>query len=567
VPVGTGAGAFYLNWGSHLTRFVMPGLMALALILIVLNYAFDYLRSTDEPVINVPGLTTPVSPRASLGFRLGAQPAAVYRVQFLTAELGDGGGGTAFLIDANCGIFATNMHVAEELLNDGIVGELQQPMTAAAISITGIKPHPARAPLLELYDTYGPVGTEPGAGGGSFVPRDPLDAALLTTGTGGLDACKPPPGVKFPEPIALAPLVSGQSLGAGTPAAIIHYPGSGTKSSSYPSLEATARVEFGTVRALGSSIPVPLAERAATPLFEDYVFLSAQVIGGSSGGVVLGPTGAAVGLIEAGSSSGDSTLRYQEAISIQSRIIAEIRDPNPDALVARYLEQAKLRLKTYLASPDYQTQQVRAAIDANSSMLGVSPTIGQPVSDMIVQKGLSNSFCAGGTMCIVPSDLGSPFTKGWFTRVNVTLDSSKINYVSASDFDLASAPSAAEEALISEKGFVTQTGFCPIAMATLKPQAAEDGGGMAVDRFERHSALPSMLFPATFKGQQSVDLLIFRPSFCSDKFLKAHVVTVPFTLETRAPAQTSALETVLRAANRALVSFGEAAAPPLWRED
>lgn len=539
--------------------------MALALILIVFNYVFDYLRTTDAPPINLPGLTTPVSPRAGLGFRLGAQPAAVYRVQFFSGSQSDAGGGTAFLVDAKCGIFATNAHVAEDLLRDGIEGALQAPQTGALLPITGMKEHPARSPLFALFDGYGPVGADPDIAQRTFVPNDPLDVAWLLAGSGTFENCKPPPNAAFPQPIALASDSVAAALTAGTPAAIIHYPGSGNETATYPSLESTARVEFGTIRALGSSLPVPLAQRAQSPLFENFLFLSAQVIGGSSGGVVLGPTGAAIGLIAVVTGNSDDGIQYQETIALPARIVAEVGDPNPDALIARYLEQAKARLKSYQSAPVYLIGRMKEAVEAGSGGLGTTATFGEPRSEEIVQKDLSTAFCSGGGDCIVASDFGSPLARGWFTRHSVTVDTSKINYVGAVDYDLLAEAGGEDSKKMSEKGIAVRQGFCPIALAQLQPRPS--GAGLGVAQFASLDTNPVMIFPATFKGQQSVDLLMFRPAYCSDRFLKAHIAILPFTLDTRAPAQTSALETILRAANKTLVRFGEAAAPPLWTEE
>lgn len=540
----------------------MPGLMAVALILISINFAWDYLRSRDKQQVSGPTSASPApSPAANLGFTLSGQTAAVYRAFYRTGSENDTGGGTAWLIDDKCGIFVTNAHVAEDFDLEGYELLLQQPQTAQTLKVTARALHPARTALLELYDQYGPVGLNATSDITGFVPSMPLDVALLSVAEKATAECKLPDGVKLPKPIALAPDVPGPALAPGTPAAIVHYPGTGNASVAYPSLEATPRVEFGTLRAAGSSLPVPYDVRVKTPLFEDNLFFSMQTTGGSSGGVILGPDGAAIGLSFAATADDDRGLAYQEAIALPVRVVAETMPAGPETLVAAYVQQAKTRFQAYLSSHDYLERVAANRVRSFAGNIGAAATLGLVQRETIVQSGFGKSFCSGATSCILASDTGSPFSKGWFTRHSVSIDSAQINIVAAIDIDLDSEPSSADEKIAKKNDIDTGTGFCPIVLAQL---TADADGGLAVTNQTSHEATPMLLIPASHKGQVKIDILVFRPSFCSDTFLTAHMAIVPFSIDMRAPTATSSIEQLMRAAGRSLIGFGRSAAPPLW---
>lgn len=545
----------------------MPGLMALALALISMNFAFDYLRTTEQPPIRASApVPSVVSPQPKLGFQLGAQPAAVYRAFYRNATQKDFGGGTAWLIDATCGIFVTNAHVAADFDLEGHELFLQQPQTAQTLKVTARALHPARAALLKLYDQYGPIGLNPAGDNEGFAPDAPLDVALLSVAEKVSPDCKLPAGVTLPEAIAFSADILDANPVPGTPVAIVHYPGTGNSSAYYPSLEATPRVEFGTLRALGSSLPVPYDLRIKTPLFEDFMYVSAQSVGGSSGSVVLGPSGTAIGLNAMVTAGVDRGLDYQETIAFPARIVAETMTSAPDTLVAAYVAQAKLRFQTYLPAQEYLSRMLAGRIDTLSGRFGTTATKLAVRGEAVVQSGYGNSYCApgGGSRCILASDLGSPFSRGWFTRHRISIDSSKINVVAAIDMDLDIEATEEEAKLGKEKSIETDGSFCPIGLAQLGD--GYDGSLSVLDKTSLEGT-PSLVIPAAYKGMQSVDILIFRPSFCSEEFLTAHVAVVPFTLDTRAPSAVSALEHFMRAANRTLIDFGQSAAPPLWPKD
>lgn len=568
-----GAGAVF---GVNRVRFITPVISLLAILAVGLNFWLDYRRDLARPVTEQP--PGPASLTGKLAgesqrFPVEGMADSVFLVVVEgIVERQRYGSATAFLVDAKCGIFATNAHVAETLTPDSRL-VLRQPGTDVELEVTAAKVHPAFNRMREIFDESGPIlefrRTKKGQDYDNSVPNLQFDFGLLYVQTNpGEKDCKLPPGVTLPRAL---PLASPQSVGqirAGDPIAIIGYPGSGNFSATLAPLAALPRVDFGTVRAVGSGLPPAKAGPSERTVLDTVLFHSAATIGGSSGSPLLNAAGEVVAVHSRGIAASGGGRSYQEGAADGVEALRLMLDGTAEAALPQYATAIQSRVKNYVPLAAYARSLAMDAVKATALKYGMQESIASSNMRQIKFGPDAREGCAGpGKDCVYVDSISKDFMTGRFAIVDVPIDTARSNIVSAVDFDQGFDLSGVTSEVRKKFEDMRAISFmCPLMLIHLEPVLGKEGYLFAGE--SELETFSSLLIPATYKGARDVKVVIFRPPFCSESFTRAQMVVTPFELRPgpRKEQNVSMLDRLSGALAGAVNAMGDAVLPADWRE-
>lgn len=554
-------------------RYVTPILSVLAILAVGLNFWLDYRRGG------------PAGPGAPEGWPSLQGKIAGESVRFPIDGLAESvflvvvegvkeqqryGSATAFLVDAKCGIFATNAHVAETRTPDSRV-VLRQPGTDVELEVTAAKVHPAYERMREIFDETAPIlefrRTKKGQEYDNSVPNLQFDLGLLYIQTNpGEKDCKLPEGVTLPKALPLASAQSFAQIKAGDPIAIIGYPGSGNFSATLAPLAALPRVDFGTIRATGSSLPPAKRGPAERTVLDTVLFHSAATIGGSSGSPIINAAGEVIAVHARGVSANGAARSYSEGAADGVEALHLMLDGAAENALPQYAGAIQARVKDYVPLAAYARGIAIDSVTATAKKFGMQESIG--ASGMIQTRfGVETAAgCVNAEKdCVYAESLTRDFRRGRFAFVDVPVDTARASIINAVDFDQGfDLSSLSEESRRKFSGMRAISFMCPLMLVQLEKMA--DGSGYLYARESELETFPSLLLPAEHKGQRDVKVMLYRPPFCSAPFTRAQVVSTPFELRPgpRGNENVSMLDRLGGALADAVNAMGDAVLPADW---
>lgn len=557
-------------------RFVTPILSLLAILAVAVNFWLDYRRDAGGGGTAMPQGAPSLAGRIaaeSMRFSVDGVSDAVFLVVVDgVAEKQRYGSATAFLVDGKCGIFATNAHVAETVTPDSRV-VLRQPGTDVELEVTAAKVHPAYRRMREIYDESGPIleyrRTKKGTEFENAVPNLQFDFGLLYVQTNpGEKDCKLPEGVTLPTALQLAPQEELSNIRAGDPIAVFGYPASGNFSASLAPLAALPRVDFGTIRAIGSLLPPAKAGEPQRTVLDTVLFHSAATIGGSSGSPVVAPSGHVIAVHARGIASTGGGRAYQEGAADTVEALRLMLDGTAEAAVPQYASAILARAKAYVPISAYARLNAIDAIKASAKRFGMREDISDGAAIPLEFGPQAPSVCVtqGGT-CFAAETFVRAFSSGRYAIVDVPLDTARANALSAVDFDqdvdLSGLTDEQRKTYGEQRGI---TFMCPVMIAQLAP--GKEPGSFVFARTSEFETFPSLLIPAEHKGQTETKILLYRPPFCSPHFTRSQLVVTPFELRPGPRGdQVSLLDELSGALAGAVNAMGDAVLPADWRDD
>jgi hypothetical protein len=557
-------------------RFVTPILSLLAILAVGVNFWLDYRRDSggegSASLAGSPSLAGRIAAE-SMRFSVDGVSDSVFLVVV------DGvtdkqryGSATAFLVDGKCGVFATNAHVAETVTPDSRV-VLRQPGTDVELEVTGAKIHPAYKRMREIYDESGPIleyrRTKKGNEFDNAVPNLQFDFGLLYVQTNpGEKDCKLPEGVTLPKALSLASQEELSRIRAGDPIAVFGYPASGNFSASLAPLAALPRVDFGTIRAIGSLLPPAKAGEPQRTVLDTVLFHSAATIGGSSGSPVVAPSGHVIAVHARGIASTGTGRAYQEGAADSVEALRLMLDGTAEAAVPQYASAILARAKAYVPISAYARLNAIDTIKASAKRFGMREDISDGSATQFEFGPEAPGVCLSqGGSCFAAETFARAFSAGRYAVVDITLDTARANVLSAVDFDQDVDISGLTDD--QKKSFGDQRGItfmCPVMIVQLEP--GKEPGSHVFARSSDFETFPSLLVPAEHKGQKETKIALYRPPFCSPNFARAQLVVTPFELRPGPrDDQVSLLDELSGALAGAVNAMGDAVLPADWRED
>jgi hypothetical protein len=551
-------------------------LALLAILAVGFNFWLDYRRDQAR------GEPGPFAPPRSLEGQVAAESArfpveGLSDAVFLVVVEGKAaqqryGSATAFLVDDKCGIFATNAHVAETLTPDSRI-VLRQPGTDVELEVTAAKVHPAYLRMREIFDETGPIleyrRTKKGQEYDNSVPSLQFDFGLLyVQANPGDKDCKLPEGVTLPKALKLAPADSLAQVKAGDPIAIVGYPGSGNFSATLAPLAALPRVDFGTIRAIGSTLPAAKPGPFEHTLLDTVLFHSAATIGGSSGSPVINSKGEVIAVHARGIAANGGGRSYQEGGADGIEALKLMLDGTAEGALPQYAAAISARVKEYVPLAAYARSIAMDSVKSTAKKYGMREEIGSSGLLRTQFGDAAEAGCLGQRKdCVYAESITRDFRLGRFAFVDIPVDTAKANIVGAVDFDLDVDISALSEDV--RRKFTDMraiTFMCPMMLVQLEP--AKDGDGYLFARESDLETFPTLLIPAEHKGQRSIKVALFRPLFCSAPYTRAQVVVTPFELLPGPPKQenVSMIDQLSGALADAVNSMGDAVLPANWRD-
>jgi S1-C subfamily serine protease len=551
-------------------RYGTPVAAALAIIAVGLNFYFDWMSRGGPIGPQGPGGPLSMTNQVT-GAALNLPVADLSKAVFLVVtegEDGRGGTATAFLVDNRCGVFATNAHVAATY---GAAKRLvvRQPQSTVELPVTGVKIHPAFDLMTRTFDSFGPILSFRNLKDGVNVERtSPIvqfDVALLytrpMTAEGGCEDAALP----LPRALALAAKAELALAGPGAPIAVIGYPGTGSFSSTEQAVVALPRVDFGIIRAVGTTLPPAKAGQPPGPL-DRVLFHSAPTIAGSSGSPIFNAFGRVIAIHARGTGGEYLTRRYQEGAADRIEPLIELLTNQEQAALPAYEAAINARLKDYDPASKLARARATQAIAETAKKLGMREALAEGSVIQLEFGEEAETFCLNADKdCVSAKGMSQHFTTGRFASVDVPLDTAKINMLTMVDFDLDKGePQIGETENAALKEQEQSDILCPLVIWEAEAQAS---GSYTVVRQSELETLASILVPARHKGQASAKLVIFRPDYCSQTYRKAQLVVTPFALEAgpREDLTASLLERMVGAVGQALNSAGETIMPAQHR--
>jgi hypothetical protein len=482
------------------------------------------------------------------------------------------GSATAFLVDEKCGVFATNAHVAEAL-TPGARMVLRQPGTDVELDVTAAKVHPAFGRMREIFDEVGPIlefrRTKKGQGYDNSVPSLQFDFGLLYVQTNpGAKDCKLPDGVQLPKALPLASPESVAAIKAGDSIAIVGYPGSGNFSASLAPLAALPRVDFGTVRAVGSSLPPAKAGPVERTVLDSVLFHSAATIGGSSGSPIFNAAGEVVAVHARGIAAYGDGRSYQEGAADGVEALRLMLNGTAEAALPHYAAAIQTRVKTYVPLAAYSRVIAMDVVKASAKKFGMQESIGQSQMRQVQFGPVSAEGCVNEQKdCVYVESISKDFRKGRFSFVDVGIDTGKTNIIGAVDFDQSVDLTGESEEVRKKFAAMRSISFmCPLMLIQLEPIEGKQGYLFA--RESELETFSTLLIPATHKGTKNVKIAAYRPPICSEPFTRAQIVVTPFELRPgpRQDQNVSMLDRLSGALAGAVNAMGDAVLPADWDE-
>lgn len=558
-------------------KYITPVLALLAILAVGLNFWLDQRREAarGEPSSAlIPGALDRQVAAESVRFPVQGLEDSVFLVVVdgLT-EKQRYGSATAFLVDQKCGVFATNAHVAETLTKESRI-VLRQPGTDIELEVTAAKVHPAYVRMREIFDETGPIleyrRTRKGQEYENSVPTLQFDFGLLYVQTNpGEPDCKLPEGTTLPKALRIAPPESSSRVKAGDPIAIIGYPASGNFSATLAPLAALPRVDFGTVRAMGSALPPAKPGPAEGTILDTVLFHSAATIGGSSGSPILNAKGEVIAVHARGISANGAGRTYQEGAADGVEGLRLLLDGTAEAALPQYASAIAARVKQYVPLAAYARGIAIESVKSAAKKYGMQDDVG---SSGLVQAQfgpVADSTCLSGQRdCLYADSIAKDFRSGRFAVVDLPVDTGKSNIVGAVDFDQDIDLSSLDEDVRKKFTNMRAISFmCPLIAIQL--ESAKDGAGYVFARESELETFPTLLIPAEHKGQRTVKVALFRPPFCSGVFARAQIVVTPFELRPGPPKpeNVSMLDSLSGALAGAVNAMGDAVMPANWREE
>jgi hypothetical protein len=557
-------------------RFVTPLLAALALIAVALNFWLDFNPPPGRGIATGPAPSPALSERVqaeTLRFPMNAKADSVFLVVVEGKETKQRyGSATAFLIDAKCGIFATNAHVAETFTPDARV-VLRQPGSDTELEVTAAKVHPAYRKMREIFDEYGPILEYRRTKKGEFdnaVPNVQFDFGLLYTQTNpGVAECTLPEGVTLPAALKLAPVEKLEALKAGDSVAVVGFPGTGNFSAGLAPLAALPRVDFGTLRATGSALPPAKPGPVQKTLLDTVIFHSAATIGGSSGSPIFNTDGEVIAIHARGIGASANGRLYQEGAADTIGALRDLIENRADVELPAYASAIQNRIRDYIPVPVFARSAAITTIRETAVKLGMRESIGE---SKLIPFAFGADAPAGCVFpdrnCVGAERVSKDFASGRFAFVDIDIDTSKTNVLSAVDFD-----QEADVSLIPEKvrakysnqrgaGFVCPTLFLELAQGK-NPES------YIIARESQLETLSNILIPAQHAGVKKTKIAAYRPPYCSGNWTKAHFVVTPFELTpgARQNENVSMIDQIGDVLASAANTLGDTVLPASWREE
>jgi hypothetical protein len=289
-------------------------LAAIAVTGVLLNFWFDASREASRrggtPSIGDVLTASKVAPLSLPASVTGAQDSVFY-VQGTT------GNATAFLVDAENLIFATNAHVPRRIMQARqgqpaqlVLRQANNLKFECKIEPQDVREHPGHELLTKLVDQYSPVIARPVTvpiKGAERLKIKPLRLTTLSAMLGfdaavlkarkencNLDAAKPPAALKLANQQELT------ELGSGSLIARVSFPGGpGNVNSDLQDRNTIPRIDIGYVRAVDGYIPQPSQPTSAASI-KHLVAHTLPSTGGTSGGPFLNAQGHVVAINQGG---------------------------------------------------------------------------------------------------------------------------------------------------------------------------------------------------------------------------------------------------------------------------
>lgn len=234
---------------------------------------------------------------------------SVYQVQG-SSEGYVWGSGTAFVIDRERGILATNAHVAESFNSDDTELFVAAPHSANRLPVRAIRMHKGRERFLKIVEGYSPVRNSSPISDPEFVDiyHAPFDVALLF-----VDPVHPETGEPVLAPaLAIADDEILQSLKAGDAVASIGFPSDRVHSATDQE-DPSHRIVRGVIGDPFPPIPLGDSERASLGILFPHRM---RLVGGTSGSPIINSAGVVVGLqsFKSGNEGGDGGAQRADVL-------------------------------------------------------------------------------------------------------------------------------------------------------------------------------------------------------------------------------------------------------------
>ncbi|HAH10260.1 MAG TPA: hypothetical protein DCL48_09180, partial [Alphaproteobacteria bacterium] len=565
--------------GTIINRYGPWALGLIALLAVIANFIFDYSASAPAQLgprpRDIAAQVDRLAGAAMFQERIGDLSKSVFQVHRITTTPSGQKrtitGGTAFLVDRACGIFATNAHVAERFIpgaadtgpREGFLhnGRSDSPV----LPIVKVELHPGYQGLEAYFDRTGPIIEERGAGKSSEAklrsPRFQFDVALLyTKPVDDRAACKADD--TLPPALELATDTDVRALRSGNAIAILGFPGTGHVSEDARFVTIGARADFGSIRAVGTLLPNFAAGAAPSEVLDAFIFHSTLSIAGSSGSPVLSQAGRVIGIEFQGRADLKENGLYTEGNSAPVILLKELLDGTAEKSWEATLAaiDGRVRFKTadagtkpsstFITIDEVLRHESRRLVDQLEARYGMIPTnregslsLAGPITD---EKScdLADSVCLDAQSDMMAARLIA--TEVVFHDIEA--DFSKINLITAMDYDpdVEEQPPASNalERLYSQN-FQNETYAdfaCPVTIAHVKNNP--DTGKPEVVSKGNFDLISSVVLPISGTGVKKVRLAVVRSENCSGKYSRVHVLVTPFDLEKPKPEQTSFLEGV-----------------------
>ncbi|MFO1187578.1 MAG: serine protease [Alphaproteobacteria bacterium] len=392
---------------------------------------------------------------------------------------------TAWVVDAKCGTFVTNAHVAE-FFDPKKKMTVKAPRTGREYEIKAAVEHTAHKAFEDQVERYGPISFQKSRSeNGTGVPILPgYDVALLKIDA---DCPKAPPEAIAPA-LTLASAEELSGLHAGDPVALVGYAGSGSTTSWGEDEVVLPRTLTGSLRAVSSFVPTLAGSPTASVAINQALLHSILTVGGMSGSPVINAAGHVIGVsyLRVG-----PLLGTGERVAIRGDITAELIAGKDEARIDEFYRATWGKQLAQFESVDAWTpRRLTKLIEQRATQMKKKAVVHE-VRRFDARLGeLQDKFAVKFRVA------------GAGDEKTVSIDRAKHRFYRAPP--LALDPKLNHLVVALNYHMTLQSGWCPIAFASRNA---------ASDRFdyEAMSVSPARLFLKGVAANPDYDFVFFRP--------------------------------------------------------
>ncbi len=283
--------------------------------------------------------------------------------------------GTAFVVDRERGLLATNAHIVRTLpIDSSFTATIVNESVGEPIPIIGAKEHAGYERFAKLVDEYEPIRRSDSLTSPEFVHAFDL---AFDTGLIIVDPIDADTGVNRLEPAL--PLASDEdllALKAGDPVAIIGYPFDRAQRDTGDDI-GSSRAERGVIAAMVSPLDTP--EAKGDPVIANLIVHRMSSRPGNSGSPIIDGKGRVIGVESAGVPDGDSVAQRAD-------MVRDLLEPlREEERLAKIFEPAwRDRLAYFARAADivpftaFAIRRDAPRATANVKIATIEPGAGQP---------------------------------------------------------------------------------------------------------------------------------------------------------------------------------------------